>query len=124
MILVDTSIWVDHLRSSEPRLVSLLGDNTVLGHPHVAGELALGALKQRDAVLKSLLGLPQAVVARDPEVMALIESAGLHGVGIGYVDAHLLAACRLTPRARLWTRDKRLGAVAARLGLGAGDILR
>lgn len=119
MILVDTSVWVDHLRASNDKLTALLARGKVLGHPFVTGELALGNLRWRDAVLSDLRDLPQAVVASDEEVLYFIDHQMLFGRGIGYVDAHLLAATRLTGRAKLWTRDRRLQAVAVALGLAA-----
>ena len=119
MILVDTSVWVEHLRSASATLTELLGDGEVLGHPFVLGELALGNLRQRGAFLSDLQDLPQAVVAEDEEVLRLIDRQALFGRGIGYVDAHLLAAARLTAGSKLWTRDHRLRAVAAELGLAA-----
>lgn len=117
MILVDSSVWVDHLRAGDRTLVNLLERSGVLGHPWVTGELALGWLSQRIEVLQLLHSLPQAEVATATEVATLIEGHQLCGLGIGYVDAQLLAATRLTPDARLWTRDNRLATVAARLGL-------
>ncbi len=119
MILVDTSIWVDHFRSSDVRLAALLGANQVLTHPFIVGEIAMGNLSRRSLVLGDLDDLPTVVVAEDAEVRLLIERASLFGLGIGYVDAHLLAAVRLTPGARLWTRDRRLADVAAGMKLGA-----
>lgn len=119
MILVDTSVWVDHLRNGDERLAGLLEHTLVLAHPYVVGELALGQLRQRDAVISDLLDLPMANVASDGEVLQFIERETLHGTGIGYVDAHLLAATRLTPGATLWTRDRRLLAAAERLSLAA-----
>lgn len=89
----------------------------MLGHPHVRGELALGSLSNRRETLWLLGRLPEAVVASDQEVLDLIDRRGLAGRGIGYTDAHLLAATLLTPPARLMTRDRRLGAVADALGL-------
>lgn len=118
MILVDTSIWVDHLRSTEQALVALLDSQSVLAHPWVTGELALGNLAAREEVIGLLQRLPQATCATDEEVLSLIGHESLYGAGIGYVDAQLLAATRLTPDASLWTRDKRLSAVADRLGVG------
>jgi predicted nucleic acid-binding protein len=115
MILADTSVWVDHLSSGDHRLVEPLEQSQVLMHPFVLGELALGSLRQRDLVLGSMQDLPQAIVATDKEVLAFIEHRALFGLGIGYVDAHLLASVRLTAGASLWTRDKRLLAVAERL---------
>jgi predicted nucleic acid-binding protein len=115
--MVDTSVWIDHLRQGEPVLVENLNAGTVLVHPFVIGEVGLGSLRQRELVLGALRDLPQAEVATDEEVSAFVEREHLFGLGIGWVDAHLLAAVRLTPGVRLWSRDKRLAAVAARLGL-------
>lgn len=119
MILVDTSVWVDHLRAGNEQLSALLDDGEVLGHPFVLGELALGNLRQRNIVLRGLRDLPQAIVASDEEVLRLIGGQTLFGRGIGYVDAHLLAAARLSAGARLWTYDRRLQKVAAQLSLAA-----
>lgn len=116
MILVDTSVWVDHLRVGDAALADLLQAGRVLAHPFVAGELALGVLRQRATILSSLRALPQATMATDDEVLGFIEANELAGGGIGYVDAHLLAATRLAA-ASLWTRDRRLSRVAERLGL-------
>lgn len=121
MILVDTSIWIDHLRSGDEQLVTLLQDGKVLGHPWVTGELGLGNLARRNEVLGLLGNLPQATVATDVEVMTLIDHHQLFGLGIGYIDAHLLASTRLSVGAQLWTRDKRLHATAVRLELDHGD---
>lgn len=118
MILVDTSVWIDHLRKGDATLALLLDTGRVLAHPFVIGELALGNLKQRTLILAMLRDLPQATVATDAEVLHFINKHLLFGLGIGYVDAHLLAATRLTS-ASLWTRDKPLLAAAARLGLTA-----
>ncbi len=123
MILVDTSVWVDHLRHNDETLASLLHDGRVMIHPFVIGELALGNLRQREAVLGAMQDLPAANVASDAEVLAFIAAEVLHGLGIGYVDAHLLAAVRLTPDARLWSRDMRLAGVAEQLSLAA-DMMR
>ena len=117
MILVDTSIWVDHLRTGDPKLVGLLQDGHVLAHPWVTGELAVGHLTRRSEILGLLHNLPHATVATDDEVLTLIDKRQLYGLGIGYVDAHLLASTALTPAARLWTRDKRLAFVAVQHGL-------
>lgn len=117
MILVDTSVWVDHLRAGDKALAELLEAGMVLAHPFVIGELALGDLRQREVVLSALADLPQAGVATDREVLHFIDQHTLFGRGIGYVDAHLLAAVRLSTGASLWTRDKRLHTVADRLGL-------
>jgi predicted nucleic acid-binding protein len=120
MILVDTSVWIDHLRKSNARLKALLGVGQVLVHSFVVGELALGNLRQRDVILRSLRDLPQAVSAGDGEVLGFIERNALFGLGIGYVDAQLLASARLSV-ALLWTHDKRLQEAAIKLGLAAQD---
>ena len=122
MILVDSSVWVDHLRQGDQRLVTLLEASQVLTHPFVVGEIALGSLKNRESILGSLKGLPQAATATDEEVQQFIESNALFGLGIGYIDAHLLAAVRLNAGSQLWTRDKRLGAIANRMGLTAEQM--
>ena len=119
MILVDTSVWVEHLRAGDERLMALLDAGEVLGHPLVTGELALGNLRGREAFLRDLRDLPRAAVVADAEVLGFIDRQALFGRGIGYVDAHLLAAARLSAGARLWTRDQRLQAVSAELGLAA-----
>ena len=121
MILVDTSIWVDHLRSGSARLVGLLERSAVLTHSMVIGELALGSIHPREVLLDSLEALPRAVEAGSAEVRHLIESRSLHGRGVGLVDAHLLASALLTPGSRRWTRDRRLGEVARELGLHFTD---
>lgn len=122
MILVDTSVWIDHLRGHDKDLARLLGGGQVLAHPFVVGELALGNLANRDTVLRALEGLPRAQFATDSEVQQLITAEKLFGTGIGYIDAHLLASVRLSPGALLWTRDKRLSAVSAELGLNVQPL--
>jgi hypothetical protein len=119
VILVDTSIWVEHLRLASAILTELLDHGEILGHPFVIGELALGNLRRRDPFLSDLRDLPQAIVADDDEVFRMIDRQALFGHGIGYVDAHLLAAARLTSGSKLWSRDPRLQSVAAQLGLAA-----
>jgi predicted nucleic acid-binding protein len=119
VILADSTIWINHLRAADERLAELLEIGDVLGHPFVTGEIALGYLRQRDSILSELQDLPQAVLATDEEVLDLINRLRLFGRGIGYVDAHLLAAVRLMPDVRLWTRDRPLQRVAAELGLAA-----
>lgn len=116
MILVDTSVWIDHLRSSETHLSELLNEGRVCMHPHVLGEIALGSLKNRAIVLESMRDLPQAAVATEGEVFRFIGDHALFGLGIGYTDAHLLAAAKLSPGTQLWTRDRRLSAASIRLG--------
>jgi predicted nucleic acid-binding protein len=122
VILVDTSVWVDHLRSGDTALEDFLDGGRVLVHPFVIGELALGNLRQRDLVLGALSDLPQASVATDQEVLHFIGRRSLSGLGVGYVDAHLLAAVRLTEGASLWTRDKRLHRVADQMGLATAEL--
>ena len=117
MILVDSSVWIDHLRAGEPALVELLNTGRVLAHSFVIGELACGNLKNRKAVLSLLQDLPAVPVATDDEVLFFIERRGLMGRGIGYVDAHLLSAVSLAGTTQLWTRDKRLRAVAGSMRL-------
>jgi len=119
VILVDTSIWIDHLRVGDAALSALLEQGEVVVHPWITGELALGTLADREEILDLLGNQPQAVVADDDEILHLIEVHALNGSGIGYVDAQLLAATLLTPDARLWTRDKRLADVSIRLGVNA-----
>jgi len=117
VILVDTSNWVDHLRAALPGLTRLLHDGLVLAHPWVVGELALGHLTHRQEIIGLLNNLPQAAVATADELLALLDSHQLYGIGIGYVDAQLLAAAKLTEGAKVWTSDRRLGAAAERLGV-------
>ena len=116
MILVDTSVWVDHLRHADAGLADLLERAQVLMHPFVVGEIACGSLAMRAPLLDLLQDLPMAPVADIDEVLGFIAQRRLHGKGIGYVDVHLLASVALTAGARLWTRDKRLRAVAETLG--------
>lgn len=99
--------------------MDLLDRGQVLIHPFVIGELAIGNLRQREVVLQDLKDLDRVVVADDQEVMRFIEAERLFGLGLGYVDAHLLASVKLTPETFLWTRDKRLSAAAERLSLAA-----
>lgn len=117
MILVDTSVWIDHLRVGDAELVTLLNNSRVLMHPFVLGELACGNLRNRNEVLALLKDLPRVAIATDDEVLCFIERHTLMGRGIGYGDAHLLAAVILSGATRLWTRDKRLQAVALSLVL-------
>jgi hypothetical protein len=117
VILVDTSVWVDHLRRGDPELMSLLNSNQVLMHPFVLGELACGNLINRAEVLALLGDLPRVVVATDEETLFFIERHALMGRGIGYVDAHLLAAVALDADSLVWSRDQRLQEVASALVL-------
>lgn len=119
MILVDTSVWVDHLRRGDNALVRRLTGHQVLMHPFVLGELACGNLQRRAEVLGYLARLPHAAVAKDEEVLDFIERHRLMGQGLGYVDVHLLAAVALSAPAALWTRDKRLHGAAQALRMVA-----
>jgi predicted nucleic acid-binding protein len=121
LILVDTSVWIDHLRRGDARLTALLDAASVLVHPFVIGEIACGNLADRKTVIELLQALPTSAVADPGEVLVFIERHPLHGKGLGYVDAHLLAAVALAPGATLWTRDKRLGAAAQGLGYAHGE---
>ncbi len=120
MILVDSSVWVGYLRSNDAALAEALESGLVLSHPFVVGEVACGSIRNRAEVLLMLKSLPSAPVARDSEILALIESRSLMGRGIGYIDAHLLASTALSQDGVLWTRDRRLGDVASGLGLAYG----
>jgi predicted nucleic acid-binding protein len=117
MMLVDTSVWIDHLRKSEPALIAALEAGQVLMHPFVVGELACGNLSNRVELLSLLYDLPPAPVATDAEALGFIDRRELMGRGIGYLDVHLLASVALAGTARLWTRDKRLATVAESLKL-------
>ena len=117
MILVDTSVWIDHLRKSEPALIAALEAGQVLIHPFVVGELACGNLNNRVELFSLLHDLPPAPVATDAEALGFIDRHELMGCGIGYLDVHLLASVALAGSARLWTRDKRLGTIADSLKL-------
>ena len=119
MILVDTSIWVDHLHRSEAALSVLLNEAQVCTHPMIIGELALGSLRDRKTILGLLSDLPSTPLATHAEVLPFVELHALYGIGLSLVDAHLLAALRLSSRDRLWTRDRRLRLAADELGVAA-----
>jgi predicted nucleic acid-binding protein len=114
--LVDTSIWVDHLRAADRQLSAMLIDEAVLCHPFVVGELACGALRQRREILELLGHLPQAPAVEHDEVLTFVEAHGLAGSGLGWIDIHLLASATLAGT-RVWTRDRRLANAARRLGI-------
>lgn len=118
MILVDTSVWIDHIRRPNSRLIELLDAQQVCVHPWVVGELACGNLANRANTLYLLRSQPQIAVASDDEVLFFIEKHGIAGKGIGYIDMHLLAAAALVD-VKIWTHDRRLREVAALLGLSA-----
>ena len=117
MIVVDSSVWIDHLRRHEPGLANALEQGRVLAHPFVIGELACGHLRNRPALLGSLAQLPESPVASHDEALGFLDRHALAGRGIGWLDLHLLAATALAGSARLWTRDKRLAALAGELAL-------
>ncbi|MBS0558149.1 MAG: type II toxin-antitoxin system VapC family toxin [Proteobacteria bacterium] len=119
MILVDSSVWVDHLRRRDAELVALLDAGVVMCHPFVIGELACGSLSNRAAFLAELANLPAAPVASHDEALGFVDRHALTGCGIGWVDAHLLASAYLAGRVPLLTRDKRLRAIAGELGIAA-----
>jgi len=116
LILVDTSVWVDHLRKGNARLTALLDDGLVLVHPFVLGELALGRMKRRAELLGLLDEMPRAEAANHEEALEFVDRHGLAGSGVGWVDVHLLVSAALTG-ASLWTLDRRLAAAAGRLAL-------
>ncbi|HYI25623.1 MAG TPA: PIN domain-containing protein [Thermomicrobiales bacterium] len=112
MILVDTSIWIDHFRSPMTLLVHLLENSRILGHPWITSELALGNLSNRDRILALLESLPQAPVIQPDPLLAWIHETRLSGLGLGLVDAQVLASCVAHSEVELWTRDRRLGSAA------------
>lgn len=119
MILVDTSVWIDHLRHPEEKLQELLQIDEVVTHPFIRLELALGSIANRETVLADLALLPQAPFAETGELFGLIELQKLYRRGIGITDLHLVAAALLDRSISIWTRDRRLGEVAGELGLRA-----
>jgi predicted nucleic acid-binding protein len=116
MVLVDTSVWVAHLRQGGLGLEALLKDGLALCHPFIIGELACGNLLNRTVILALLATLPRAILADPDEVLQFIDHHRLMGQGLGYIDVHLLAAALLTG-APLWTLDKKLREAAAKLGV-------
>ena len=116
LTLVDTSVWVAHLRSGDPLLGSLLNAGEVLCHPWVIGEISCGNLKDRKKILTLLRQLPKVTQVSDLEIFALIEKRKLYGKGVGWVDCALLAACMIN-QVLLFTYDKRLGSIGKSLGL-------
>jgi len=116
MILVDTSVWIDHLRSGNPLLAKLLDQNCVVMHSMVLGELACGNLQNRRELLQLWQNQDSLQAVSHDEALYFIEQNGLMGKGIGYIDIHLLASVAIAAGVRLWTRDKRLAHVAGKLG--------
>jgi len=117
MILADTSVWIDHLRKTDPVFTEQLNESQIVMHPAIMGEILLGSLSNRSAIETALSEMPQAITASDKEVMFFINTAKVFGRGIGWVDTHLLVSAKLTG-AKLVTRDKRLAEVARELGFG------
>jgi predicted nucleic acid-binding protein len=115
MVLVDTSVWINHLHRSNHSLVDALDRSLVAQHPMVIGELALGSLSNRDEFLQLLADLAPVPVATHEEVLHFVDKNHLYGQGLSLVDAHLLASTTLSPGARIWTADKRLSTVAEQL---------
>ncbi|MCP5487699.1 MAG: type II toxin-antitoxin system VapC family toxin [Verrucomicrobia bacterium] len=120
MVLVDTSVWIDHLRKTTPRLVGLLDNGEVVIHPFVIGELACGNLANRKEVLSLLHSLPAVERVEDDEILFFIEQHSLASRGLGLIDVHLLASSKVSEHP-LWTKDKRLAATAEEIGLGFGQ---
>lgn len=120
MILADTSIWIDYLRFGNKEMRKHLNQGDIVIHPFIVAELALGPLRERTATLALLDSLPQVRVAQLSEVRLTIEAQRLYGLGIGLIDAHLIASVFISSPALLWTRDKRLRRVGEGLGILAG----
>ena len=121
MILADTSVWIDHLHATEARLVSLLAADEIGCHPLVVEELALGSIKQREVVLGLLANLHQFPSVTHPEILHLVEHRRLWGRGLSAIDANLLGSVALVEGAQIWSRDKRLQAVCAEVGVAVLD---
>lgn len=119
MILVDTSVWVDHLRSGDYTLSQVLEQGAACVHPMIIGELACGHLQNRSQLLELLSNLTQCICASHEETLRFLDTHKLMGKGIGWVDMHLLASTFLTPRCSFWTRDRRLFSVAQTLGIAS-----
>ena len=118
MILVDTSVWIQHLRKGSERLMSLLYNEEVLSHPFVLGELACGSLQNREKILQLIKSLPPAHIAEHEEVMHFLDTEELYGRGLGWIDVHLLASTLLSGTT-IWTLDKKLQNIASKLGISA-----
>ena len=123
MVLVDTSIWIDHLNKTDAVMHRLLMEGQVLMHPFVIGEIAMGSMRARETVLLTLSLFQRTVVARDEDVLRFTASHKLFGTGIGYLDAHLLTSALITPDTTLWTKDKRLEAAALDLYIAYRPLL-
>jgi predicted nucleic acid-binding protein len=119
LILADTSVWIDHFRSGSNELQKALSDGQIVIHPWIVAELALGSLQNRATILRMLDNLPHVRVAQNSELRLMIETRRLYSVGIGFIDAHLVASVFLNPPTLLWTKDRRLRQVAEGLGVHA-----
>ncbi len=122
MILVDTSVWIAHLESTNEVLAALMEREEAATHPFVIGEVAMGYVRQRDLVIAELRKLPSVRVIGDSDVVFMVDRHRLFGTGIGYIDAHLLAAALFADAVTLWTRDRRLRAAATQLGVEAYPV--
>jgi predicted nucleic acid-binding protein len=122
LILADTSIWIDHLRSGNKEMRRLLSQGQIVIHPFIIAELALGSLRERTKTLALLDLLPQVRVAQLSELRVMIEARGLYSLGIGLTDAKLIASVFINSPTLLWTRDKQLRKVAEALGVHAGLV--
>jgi predicted nucleic acid-binding protein len=116
VVLLDSSVWIDHLRKADLAVTALLEEHDVLCHPFVIGELACGSLARRQAVVNTLSALPMATLAENHEVLSYIDTHKLFSLGLGFIDIHLLASCTLS-FTTIWTRDRRLNEAALALGL-------
>jgi len=119
LILADTSVWADHFRSTNALMAEWLAQKRVRMHPLVIGELAMGGLPKREETLAELNAIHQARLAKDEEVMRLVEAGKHYGTGLGWIDIHLLASVLITDDIMLWTRDRRLNDAAAHYGRAA-----
>lgn len=119
LILADTSVWADHLRSPSPIMLHLVEQERLLMHPMVIGELCMGNLPNRTVFIRGLHRIDKIDRAQDNEVFQLVEANRLFGTGVGWIDAHLLASVLIADDVRLWTRDRRLNAAAEKLGVSA-----
>ena len=120
MVLVDTSVWINHFRVTDRKLSELLECEEVLVHPFVIGELACGNLRNRKSIVSLLYALPSAPRADDDEILFFIERHRIMGRGVGLIEAHLLASCQLA-KCSLWTADKKLQAVAKAVKIQSGQ---
>lgn len=116
MVLVDTSVWINHLRNSDHHLQELLLNGEVVCHTHIIGEIACGNIKNRQEIISLLQSLPKTPLIEFEEFLYFVDQNQLHGKGVGFVDIQLLASAKLG-RVPLWTADKRLKAASSKLNL-------